>query len=348
MRSLMSSLVLALACLVGLAAAPRALAHDASELGLTYETVAKGRPPALGFAPSTPIKALAIELVDGNGKKQTLRVGAIGAGGKKSVPIKQELGYATYHATLAVTWGDGSQDSYTVDFSATRVGELKLDIKTEDVDLDAHRLQARITNPAASAELTIYGEDGDVLAESRETYDPPSAPGTNLVVTWEPVEKKVLYMQLKVTDVAGFYTGVRITPFTIEIPHDDVHFEFGRASIPKAEEPKLVATLGLVNDALQKHGTLLQLKLFVAGYTDTVGDKASNRGLSLARAASIAAWFRAHGLKIPIYYQGFGEDVLAKQTPDETEEAANRRALYILSSSSPSGPEVPGGQWKPL
>ena len=37
---------------------------------------------------------------------------------------------------------------------------------------------------------------------------------------------------------------------------------------------------------------------------------------------------------IPIYFQGFGEEVLAKPTPDETDEPLNRRALYILSASN--------------
>ncbi|MFO0746130.1 MAG: OmpA family protein [Myxococcota bacterium] len=355
MLKLPNPVVFALALVAGLvaiAAAPAAHAGDASQLGLEYETVAKGRPPALSFAPSAPIKSLVIDLVDQAGKKQTLRVGPIGVGATKKVPIKQELGTASYKASMLVKWGDGTDDTFTVEFTATRVGELKIDIKTEDVDLDARKLQARITNPASAAELSIYDEDGNLIGSARETYDPPAAPGTNLEVTWDAPDasndKKVLYMQLKVTDVAGFFVGVKITPFTISIPHDDVHFESGRANIPAAEESKLLATLGLVNDALKKHGTLLQLKLFVAGYTDTVGDKGSNKSLSLARAASIAAWFRAHALKIPIYYWGYGEDVLAKQTPDETEEQANRRAVYILATQTPSGPDVPGGQWKPL
>jgi len=336
--------------LVLLFIAPLAHAGDASQLGLEYETVVQGRPPALTFTPLAPIKNLTITLTDQANKTQTMRVGAIAQGRAKKVPIKQEQGTATYQATLEVAWGDGSKDSYKVEFSATRVGKLEADIKSEDVDLDNHKLQIRVSNPAQSIELTIYDEDNNVVGSEQESFDPPAPPGSDLKLAWTPppAETKVLYMQLKVTDVAGFYVGVKITPFTIEIPHDDVHFDFGSAAIPKTEEPKLDKTLGLVDDALKKHGTLLQLKLFVAGYTDTVGDKASNRALSLARAHAIASWFRAKGLRIPIFYFGYGEDYLAKPTPDETEEQANRRALYILSTNTPTGGDGPQNQWKPL
>ena len=92
-----------------------------------------------------------------------------------------------------------------------------------------------------------------------------------------------------------------------------------------------------------------QLKLFVAGYTDTVGSHSANQSLSNNRARSIAQWYRQNGLRIPIYYQGFGEEVLAKPTPDETDEPANRRALYILSSQQPATSEsLPRSKWRRL
>jgi outer membrane protein OmpA-like peptidoglycan-associated protein len=91
------------------------------------------------------------------------------------------------------------------------------------------------------------------------------------------------------------------------------------------------------------------VKLFVAGYTDTVSDRDHNQRLSDARAKSIASWFRRKGLRIPIFYQGFGEDVLAKPTPDEKPEPANRRALYLLASQRPAtGGQLPRDAWKEL
>ena len=175
-----------------------------------------------------------------------------------------------------------------------------------------------------------------------------AAPGTALELAWPEVEGDIVRMDLKVTDVAGFWVGMQITPFSIEIPHEEVVFESGQAAVRDSEAPKLQTTLGHIRKALDTHGTLLQLKLFVAGYTDTVGGAAYNKDLSTRRARAIAQWFRKHGVRVPIFYQGFGEGVQAKPTPDETDEPANRRALYILSSQVPSGKDVPTNAWKKL
>ena len=79
-----------------------------------------------------------------------------------------------------------------------------------------------------------------------------------------------------------------------------------------------------------------------------MGNTHYNRELSTRRARAIARWFRSKGLNIPIHYCGFGEEYLAKKTPDETDERANRRAIYILTSQAPSGPPFPKAVWKKL
>ena len=150
-------------------------------------------------------------------------------------------------------------------------------------------------------------------------------------------------MDLKVIDVANFHVGMQVTPFSIDIPHDDVEFASGKHAIKPPEEPKLRATLGHIHKALASHGTLLTLRLYIGGCTDTVGPKGSNQSLSERRARSIAAWFRKNGVDIPTFYKGYGEERLAVPTPDDTDEPRNRRAEYVLSSLSP-----PGGGWKKL
>lgn len=340
-------LALSLVALVALTSP--ASAGSPGDLGLEFKTIVQGaNQPALIVNNSRAIKKLDVTLTDERGKKQTLRAASLGAGSRKTLTFKQGEGTSSYKASLAVVWGDGEADTFSLDFQATRVGKLALDVKSEDVDLDHMKLQARANNPATAIELVITGESGEVIWSGREAFDPPAAPGTNLAIAWDSPPEKILTMQLKVHDVAGFWVGLKITPFTIDIPHESLVFDSGSSAIRPDQAPKLEATWALIQDALQKHGTLLQLKLFIAGYTDTVGDKASNRALSASRAASIAGWFRKRGLRIPIYYAGYGEEVLAKPTPDETEEQANRRAKYILSSHTPSGAELPRNDWKPL
>lgn len=75
--------------------------------------------------------------------------------------------------------------------------------------------------------------------------------------------------------------------------------------------------------------------------TDTVGPAASNRTLSLNRARSIGAWFRKRGVRIPVMYEGFGEEALLVGTGDEVDEPKNRRAMYIISIDPPRTQNTP-------
>lgn len=326
-----------------------AKAAGPSELGLEFKTAVAGNDsPALVVNNTRDVRDLQIVLTDANGKRQTLSAKNLGAGSKKTLAFRHGQGTLAYKATAQVKWGDGEASTFDVDFSATRVGKLAMDIAFEDVDIEARTVRARVNNPAASVELTVIGESGAELWSGREAFDPPVPAGQNLSISWDEATEKVLFLQLKVWDIAGYWVGMKITPFSISIPHDELVFDFGAASVRADQVPKLEVTWGHIQDALKKHGTLLDLRLFIAGFTDTVGDKASNRALSSARAHAIAAWFRKRGLKIPIYYAGLGEEVLAKPTPDETEEQANRRAIYILSSHTPAGNDAPRADWKPL
>jgi outer membrane protein OmpA-like peptidoglycan-associated protein len=91
-----------------------------------------------------------------------------------------------------------------------------------------------------------------------------------------------------------------------------------------------------IQGAIRKYGALAKIRLFIAGHTDSVGDAASNRSLSRGRAKSIGRWFRKHGIKIPILSAGLGEDQLLIQTPDNTAEAKNRRAEYVVAVEAPA------------
>lgn len=327
-----------------------AAAEGDQDLGMGLKAVASGKElPAVILQPRKAVHSVVFDLTQQGGKlKRRLKAGKIKAGARKVLTIKQDAGVVKWDAAVRIVWYDKTETIFQTTFKTTRIGKLQIQIGAADVDMDAGTLQFRLTNPAERAELVILGENGRRLDVVEESYD-GAAPGTALKMSWTRPEGEILRMDLKAWDIAGFWVGMAITPFTVEIPHDDVVFASGSAAVQPSEAPKLDATMKLIREALAKHGTLLKLKLFVAGYTDTVSDKAYNRRLSEQRARSIAAWFRAHGLKIPIYYQGFGEEVLVVQTPDNTPEEKNRRALYILSSQIPAVSEaVPRQSWKKL
>jgi outer membrane protein OmpA-like peptidoglycan-associated protein len=91
----------------------------------------------------------------------------------------------------------------------------------------------------------------------------------------------------------------------------------------------------------------LDLKLYIGGFTDTVGNASDNLKLSLTRAKSIAAYFRDKGIRGQIFYAGFGEKHLAVPTADSVDEARNRRAIYVITNTKPQGFVPPRGRWNP-
>jgi hypothetical protein len=44
---------------------------------------------------------------------------------------------------------------------------------------------------------------------------------------------------------------------------------------------------------------------------------------------------------VPVFYEGFGEESPAVPTPDETAEAGNRRAEYIIAVEDPALKDAP-------
>jgi outer membrane protein OmpA-like peptidoglycan-associated protein len=326
-----------------------ALAGEEARLGLHFQSLVSGdEQPAIVLEPPEGVASLTVQLQRQDGTSTKLSSGPVGAGARKLLPVSQPFGEFGYTAHFDATFVGGGKTSFDMKFALTRVDKLKLELSPEDVHLDKRSLGFRINNPAKRASLDLYGKSGAKIATVERDLG-GAAGGSPLTFTWDDPKQEVLYMDFKVTDVAGFWKGIRLSPFSVDIPHDEVEFESGKWDIRASEEPKLRKTLGLIKDALDKYGKLIDIRLYVAGYTDTVGSKEANRTLSQSRARAIAGWYAKSGLRIPIFYQGFGEDALAKPTPDETAEQANRRALYILSGQVPAtSTSLPRGSWTKL
>jgi len=333
----------------GLLATGEVFANPAKDLGVSFTTNVSGKElPAIYLSPTRDVRSVAIALSRDDGKKLTLSARNVTSGSKETLTVRQETGSFAYEAKFDVVWSDGEETSFTMKFSLNRSAKLELTLKKEDVDLDGRKLTFSINNPIKLAELIIVGKSGKTLKHVKQTYR-TTKKNQRLELSWPDPGGDVKYMDLKVHDATGFWKGIRLTPISIAIPHDDVEFASGKWTIRDSEEPKLEATMKQIRAELAEHGTLLSLKLYIAGFTDTVGSPASNMTLSRNRARAIANWFRKEGLKVPIFYQGFGESALAVQTPDETDEPRNRRALYILASQVPSKSRtLPKQNWAKL
>ncbi|MBC8134075.1 MAG: OmpA family protein [Deltaproteobacteria bacterium] len=212
-----------------------------------------------------------------------------------------------------------------------------MQIDKAKVDLTNHRLEMRMSLPPAVVEIKVLAESGEVLADERHDFTGQPA-GTPFTVNWTPISAvPAARIELRAQDVAGGFASVAIVSWSLSIPHEEVVFKTDSAEIMPSERPKLEASLQKVNAALATHKDEFgRPTLFVAGHTDTVGGDAHNLKLSQARAQSISRWFKAHGLRIPVAYEGFGESALAVKTGDNVDEIRNRRVDYILSAEEPA------------
>lgn len=226
---------------------------------------------------------------------------------------------------------------------------LEVHIDKQRVDLERRQLELRMSRPAGRVELKVYGESGMLLAEVEQSFDgkPAKAP---LLVRWSTnSDEPVARIEVFAFDKYDYFKGLALVPWSFSVPHEEVVFETNSAEIRPSEEPKLQASLEVIERALQKHEDLGKISLFVAGHTDTQGEPRHNLQLSRQRARAIAVWFRKQGLTLPIAYEGFGETSLKVKTADEVDEPQNRRVDYVLSVEIPRFKSTGGTpSWKKI
>ncbi len=281
-----------------------------------------------------------------DGKSFTKKIGSMSAGSTKTIPIKQPAGTHSYKVTIEATGSAGETVETNLDFKATLVQELELKVNPNEARIGKGEIPVHANRPIDRVETEIFDSNGKKLYSGTQSLGGKKG---QFLVEW-PAKEDVGGIRLKAYDVDGFWRSILLEPFWVEIPHKEVIFNFGKASWDKSEEPKLEDTLENIREAMKKHKDKgLQMQLYIAGYTDTVGSKSDNLKLSTARARSIARWFRKNGLDIPVYYQGFGESVLAVKTPDETKNEKNRRAIYVLGNARPPiSKALPKSNWKAI
>ncbi len=212
--------------------------------------------------------------------------------------------------------------------------KLRMAIDTEKVDLKAGVLEVTLSHPADRVKVEVQGDGGKILAQVERRFE-GARPGTPLVVRWStPAGEAITRIEVFGYDTRGYYQGTAITPWYVEVPHEDVVFKTGSAHIDPPEEKKLRQSLAKIRELLAR-AEAAQPTLFVLAHTDTVGSHEDNQALSERRARSIAGFFLAAGLPIEIRFAGAGERALAVPTADSVPEARNRRADYMLSLQPP-------------
>lgn len=248
------------------------------------------------------------------------------------------------HITVSFAASDGSDGSteFDVQFAALRIIDLKATL--DDIDLANGTVTVHAGRPLTDARVTVIGPRGVELDVRQADLSDPSNP----IFRFDAHGQEVVKLMVEGVDGFGFATSLEMSPWSYQIPHVDVIFASDGDTIAAEEVPKLEAVWADVVRTLDLYGSVVQIELWIGGYTDTVGDAAYNRALSERRARAIAGWFRTRGFSHPIWFQGFGEDALAVSTGDNADEARNRRAQYVLCDKPPVARDFPRSAWKKL
>lgn len=333
-----------LAPVAALAAGSPAAAQDVDLRPVDNMVLAGQGRPSLVVEATRDARHIELRLTACDGHRRVLKIPALKAGQSKRIPLDAAIGRCEWKAEFTHA---GANEWWALDFPVVVARPMEIRISRETVDLAEGRIAFTATAAVAKVRLLVLGEGGRTLHDQEVQVS--SAAGAETSVRFPPPSEAVTLVRLTAYDADGFYGGVEIAPWFVEVPHEEVNFEFGRAEVLPSEEPKLRETLSRIRTALAKQGNEFRARLYVAGYTDTVGSRESNQDLSDRRAGAIAQWLKAHGLEVGICYQGMGEDALAVPTPDETPEPRNRRTLHVLANQPPPVSKVfPRASWRCL
>ena len=350
-RNFMSRCIylLILACLWGV---PSALAQTPWSVEATYN-VPVGKMGKLTFKPNIALASLKMTLSnDSSVNPQLFSTKRLGVGQSKVFSFKVPEGRTVWTALFQASTKDSALNS-TFKFEVISVRPLRVNLEKSGVDLVKGRLHIKTNQALMNASLRGFNPQGELVLDAN--VDLPQRTGV-IPIDFTPLgDNDLRRMEIKVTDAVGRWIGFRLVAWYVEIPHDDVIFQTGSASVEPSEAGKLDAVVKRVKAEVQafrktlgRQDVGLNLKLYVVGCTDTVGSPTDNLNLSRRRARSIAEYFRQRGVSAPIFYEGYGEGLLAIATGDNVEEAKNRRAIYVLTNTEPSDYSQSGRRWYPL
>ena len=302
-----------------------------------------GEKPALILTPDSDIRSARVQ-IEAGGKTYTFE--KKGAAGEDIIfEWKRDSSITEAMAHVYVVFADGYTTETQIPISYSYGSSLEVDLSRAKADHKKRTLTVRVNAPVENVEMLVYGPKKVLL--DQKSYALNEGPG-EVTVSWDGDFKDVVL--LDITFLSGnSYAGFTYSPWYLNVPHQDILFATNSAHIEKEEEWKLDSTMEQLKDVLDKYGSVVPVKLYIGGCTDTVGSKSSNKELSRARARSIAKWLRANGYDQPIFYYGFGEDWLAVPTKDGVNESSNRRVEYIVSTNPPpASTGVPQVVWKEL
>jgi outer membrane protein OmpA-like peptidoglycan-associated protein len=352
-RSLGVAATACLAVITATAADTPAVAAAADAIVIRYVTkVSAPARPKIQLEAREPVGRVTVQLTRDDGKRFEGRFGGMRAGERREILLGEEPGTHRYEGSLVIDQG-GAESRASLSLEAVVAASLVITVDRSRVDLAGGRMEIVASRPPARVRIVVHGTAGGAPIAEEEHDVTGVAAGAPFLARFSTGSSAdaggIARVDVKVTDVDGFFTGVSLHPWSVYIPHEEVVFATDSADIAAAEKPKLDRSHETIAEAFRRHRTLGPVRLFIAGHTDSVGKPAYNLDLSRRRARAIAEYFRRKGLRLPIAFEGFGEHAPVVGTADETDEPRNRRVDYILALEEPqlkAAGWVP--QWKDL
>lgn len=300
--------------------------------------------PAFFVTPTRAVKLLEVSCEAG-GKTIEKTFSNVAAGSKQQVVFTRTTSVTHADCFIRATYTDGNVDENNVPIDWQYQSSLSVDLSGASANIEKRTVTVKTSAAVTSADIIAYGAHKAEL--DRRTVEVSGGPGSVTVpFVGDPQDVVLLDVTLK-NETA--WAGFTYSPWFLNIPHEDVLFASDSDVIDADQAWKLEATLTQLQDVVDKYGSVVPVKLYIAGCTDTVGDSSHNADLSRRRALSIGRWLKSHGFTYPIYYHGYGESLLAVQTGDSVDMQANRRALYMVGANPPpAGSGIPSVSWTAL
>lgn len=327
--------------------APLLCPRSAQAFPAELEVIAKvsiGKHPRIIVRAFQPALEAVVKLKREDGQIFNFSLGNIDAGTVRELRLDGRGGRHSYEGVMSALVDEERMES-PLSFETVVAEPISIQVSRRDLDLEKKKLQIFTNRKVSTAELTVIGLSGHPIEQATKQVE-NWASGVPILLEWKHASREdLMRLEVRVEDADGFYNAIQLTPWQVEIPHEEVLFATASAKIAEEEVPKLEESLKRVKDALLRYTEIKGVQLFIAGHTDTRGSAAHNLDLSRRRAQAIAAWFVQSDVKIPVHFEGFGEAALKVKTEDEVDEAQNRRVDYILSVEAP---ELARGGWKRL
>jgi outer membrane protein OmpA-like peptidoglycan-associated protein len=273
------------------------------------------------------------------------RAGTVASMGTARVTLPAPSSTTRYVATITGTHA-GDRGSLEMAFEVAVAADLEFRMIPGTYEVEAGRFRMTMNQPAGHVEILVRDDEGSVLAQRSIAFAGEPA-GTPLNVSWVQGPGRVLTLDVKAFSADGAWSAAQFIPWKVDYTVAGIHFATGSAEIPAEDFELLNGFYDRIAGTVARVRRWVGVELYIAGHTDTVGNAEDNRRLSDERAESLARYFAAKGLDIPIHVHGFGESAPIKETGDDVDEPENRRAQCILSvGPPPSGPGLPPSGWR--